>query len=169
MKEKLKNWIIIGLAVTNLIVFGVLLYRKPVQVEVPKIVTITDTITVEQIKEKTKLVYVEHFDTIVVYNTDTLTITLPIEHNQYVDTFKTDTTILALRVDYSGFKSQIDTIMYDFNYQPTIKPVKKKKKARFGQSVTVGLQVGYGVTVNQQPQLQPYIGIGCTYGIGINW
>jgi hypothetical protein len=168
MKEKLKNYLIIGLLVTNLIVLGMYIYRKPVQVEIPKIVTVTDTITVEQIKEKTKLVYVEHYDTIVVYNTDTLTIEIPIEHKQYVDTFSTDTTNLSVRIDYSGYKSKIDTIMYDFNYQPKVQPI-KKQKMKFGQSITLGVQCGYGIAVNQQPSFQPYIGIGITYGIGVTW
>ena len=40
---------------------------------------------------------------------------------------------------------------------------------KFGQSITLGVQCGYGITVNQQPSFQPYIGIGITYGIGVTW
>lgn len=167
MKE-IKNWIIAILLLISVILGSIIYYQQKNPVIEEKEVRITDTITVEQIKEKTKLVYVEHFDTIVVYNTDTLTIEIPIEHNQYVDTFSTDTTSLALRVNYSGYKSKIDTIMYDFNYQPAVQPI-KKQKMKFGQSVTLGIQFGYGITVNQQPSFQPYIGIGCTYGIGVTW
>lgn len=48
----------------------------------------------------------------------------------------------------------------------------KERKGRFGQSIVVGLQVGYGLGVQpatMQARFEPYIGIGITYGWGYHW
>lgn len=52
------------------------------------------------------------------------------------------------------------------------KPAKPKKRGKMGQSVVVGLQVGYGLGVKpatMQAQFSPYIGVGITYGFGITF
>lgn len=42
-----------------------------------------------------------------------------------------------------------------------------KRKGRWGQSVVVGIQVGYGFTPGLQAA--PYVGVGVTYGFGYAW
>lgn len=48
----------------------------------------------------------------------------------------------------------------------------KERKGRFGQSIVVGLQVGYGLGVQpatMRARFEPYVGIGITYGWGYSW
>ena len=48
----------------------------------------------------------------------------------------------------------------------------KERKGRFGQSIVVGLQAGYGLGVQpatMQARFEPYVGIGITYGWGFHW
>lgn len=48
----------------------------------------------------------------------------------------------------------------------------KQRRGRFGQSVVVGLQAGYGLGVQpstMQARFEPYVGIGITYGWGYSW
>ena len=52
------------------------------------------------------------------------------------------------------------------------KPAEPKKRGKFGQSVVIGLQVGYGLGVQpktMQARFEPYIGIGITYGFGFTF
>ena len=52
------------------------------------------------------------------------------------------------------------------------KPAEPKKRGKFGQSVVIGLQAGYGLGVQpttMQAHFEPYIGIGITYGFGITF
>ena len=52
------------------------------------------------------------------------------------------------------------------------KPTEPKKSGKMGQSVVVGLQVGYGLGVQpttMQARFEPYIGIGITYGFGFTF
>lgn len=42
-----------------------------------------------------------------------------------------------------------------------------KRRGRWGQSVVVGIQAGYGFTPGLQAE--PYVGIGITYGFGYAW
>ena len=48
----------------------------------------------------------------------------------------------------------------------------KQRRGRFGQSIVVGLQAGYGLGVQpatMQARFEPYVGIGITYGWGYSW
>ena len=52
------------------------------------------------------------------------------------------------------------------------KPAEPKKRGKFGQSIVIGLQAGYGLGVQpatMQAMFEPYIGIGITYGFGITF
>lgn len=49
---------------------------------------------------------------------------------------------------------------------------KRRSRAKWGQSVTIGLQVGYGLGVQpttMRASFEPYVGIGITYGFGVTW
>lgn len=48
----------------------------------------------------------------------------------------------------------------------------KERRGKFGQSVVIGLQAGYGLGVQpstMQARFEPYVGIGITYGWGYSW
>lgn len=48
----------------------------------------------------------------------------------------------------------------------------KERRGRFGQSLVIGLQAGYGLGVQpstMQARFEPYVGVGITYGWGYNW
>ena len=52
------------------------------------------------------------------------------------------------------------------------KPTEPKKRCKMGQSVVIGLQLGYGLGVQpatMQARFEPYIGIGITYGFGFTF
>ena len=52
------------------------------------------------------------------------------------------------------------------------KPTEPKKRGKMGQSVVIGLQLGYGLGVQpatMQARFEPYIGIGITYGFGFTF
>lgn len=133
-----------------------------------------DTISIpyEVIKYKTKVKYVTKFDTVVCVVrdsvVDTVQIELPIEHKVYQDTIKTDTTNINIGIEYSGFKPQLDRVWIDYSYTGK-QVVKSKKKGKFGQSVVIGVQAGYGIGISNPVKFQPYIGIGVTYGFGYSW
>ena len=60
----------------------------------------------------------------------------------------------------SGYNPQLDSLIFRMPREViTIKECQKPK--RWG----VGLQVGYGMTVNGTPQFSPYIGIGVSYNL----
>ena len=125
-------------------------------------------------------------DTVFSHSTDTFY--LPKENICYKDTTVLDTiylhdTILLKEqkcytdsfstVYISGIEPEIDSI---FHYIPrdtvivnTTKTVTCTKPKHWGQSVVVGVQLGYGVTINHTPTFSPYIGVGLTYGFGYNW
>lgn len=133
---------------------------------------INDTITQTQIVEKTELKYVTKFDTIIQTRIDSVcyidTIYIPIMHKRYSDVFVTDTTKLELQIDYSGFKPSIDTVIYNLSYKPT-EVLKSKKRGQFGQSIHLGVYVGYGLYIQTQPKFSPSIGVCVSYGWGYSW
>ena len=52
------------------------------------------------------------------------------------------------------------------------KPAEPKKSGKMGQSVVIGLQLGYGLGVQpatMQARFEPYIGIGISYGFGFTF
>lgn len=142
----------------------------------PQIVTIHDTttVTVEKIKEKEKINRVVEYDTFLIVEKDTVRdtiyVSLPIEYKQYRDTFNTDTSRTILDIKYSGYKSSLDGVYVHSSF--TQRERIKVKHTGFGQFIGVGLQLGYGASinpVNKTFQPSPYIGVGVTYGWGYHW
>lgn len=131
-----------------------------------------DTVSIpyEVIKYKERVKYVTEFDTIICVVrdsvVDTVRIELPIEHKVYQDTITTDTTNINIGIEYSGYRAQIDNLWIDYTYKQR-EPLKSKKKGKFGQSIVVGVQAGYGIGI--PVKFQPYIGVGVTYGFGYSW
>lgn len=60
------------------------------------------------------------------------------------------------RAVVSGFQPSLDTLLL---YRPKQIVRFREKPKRWG----IGIQVGYGVTVGNTPQLAPYIGVGVSY------
>ena len=142
----------------------------------PQIITIHDTtvITKEQIKEKEKIKRVVEYDTFFIKETDTIRdtfyVSLPIEYKQYRDTFITDTSRTILDIKYSGYKSSLDGVYVQSSF--TQKERIKVKTSGFGQYLGIGLQVGYGATINTIDKTfipGPYIGVGISYGWCYKW
>ena len=70
--------------------------------------------------------------------------------------------------DYRLDIFRVDTIIRYVQEKPT----EPKKSGKMGQSVVIGLQVGYGLGVQpttMQARFEPYIGIGITYGFGFTF
>ena len=70
--------------------------------------------------------------------------------------------------DYRLDIFRVDTIIRYIQEKPT----EPKKRGKMGQSVVIGLQVGYGLGVQpttMQARFEPYIGIGITYGFGFTF
>ena len=176
-KEKLKT-----IGIWNLLAVIVVLIFCIVHNEIssrniePQIITVHDTtiITKEQIKEKEKIKRVVEYDTFFIKETDTIRdtfyVSLPIEYKQYRDTFTTDTSRTILDIKYSGYKSSLDGVYVQSSF--TQKERIKVKTSGFGQYLGIGLQVGYGATINTIDKTfipGPYIGVGISYGWCYKW
>ena len=107
-----------------------------------------------------------HYDTIVLHDTVYIA-DIP---QDYVDS----TADYRLRVqavkmyDYSLNIYRTDTLT---RYVPQ-EATGRKRKGKWGQSIVVGLQAGYGLGVQpttMQARFEPYVGIGVTYGFGYSW
>lgn len=142
----------------------------------PQIITVHDTtiITKEEIKEKEKIKRVVEYDTFFITQRDTIRdtfyVSLPIEHKQYRDTFTTDTSRTILDIKYSGYKSSLDGVYVQSSF--TQEERIKVKTSGFGQYLGIGLQVGYGATINAIDKTfipGPYIGVGISYGWCYKW
>lgn len=137
-------------------------------------IELRDTICIKDtmIKYKTKEVEVVKYDTIEIREKDTIKIPIPISRYTYKDTIRTDTSRTEIRIDFEGYNAKIDSIQLFQEFHPSIEILApKEKKVNFGQCVVVGVHVGYGVGFqpNRQYGFEPYIGVGITYGFGINW
>lgn len=133
------------------------------------------------------------YDTIVVVKHDTIRSTRTILQ----ETYKYDTIVLRDTVfiadipqnyvdSTQNYRIDIRAVkLYDYDldiyradtltrYVPQIPAEGKKhsRKGKFGQSIVVGLQAGYGLGVQpstMQARFEPYVGIGITYGWGYSW
>ena len=176
-KERLKTiciWTL--LAVVVVLIFCIVHNEISFRNMEPQIITVHDTtvITKEEIKEKEKIKRVVEYDTFLITERDTIRdtfyVSLPIEHKQYRDTFTTDTSRTILDIKYSGYKSSLDGVYVHSSF--TQKERIKVKHTGFGQFVGVGLQVGYGASINPIDKTfnpGPYIGVGIAYGWGYHF
>lgn len=128
------------------------------------------TDTIQTIRVDT--IRVERTFTDYVYDTIVVNDTLYIADIPRVYTDSTADYALNVRAvkmyDYRLDIFRVDTITRYIQEKPT----EQKKRGKFGQSVVIGLQAGYGLSVQpttMQARFEPYIGIGITYGFGFTF
>lgn len=84
---------------------------------------------------------------------DSSDVVIPITQKTYTD----DSTYIAY---VSGYRTSLDSLMIlNRKIVTTMLPCPIQRNEKW----SVGLQVGYGITVNKTPQFTPYIGIGLSY------
>lgn len=119
---------------------------------------------------------------------DTIVFTKTINHSvHHYDTVLIDDTVYIkdlpqLYTDSTkDYSIEINAVkLYDYSlslYKDTVfvettKEVKVPQKYKLGQTLSLGLQVGYGLGISpptMKCSFGPYIGIGISYGFGISW
>ena len=133
---------------TRVTIFDTIPYYKPV----PK-----DSLVVRY-----KTIYVPKYDESIPNDTssvdtppqitDSVKIEIPITQKVYEDS--------TYKAWVSGYCSSLDSI-YVYPRKEIITITNKPKPKRWG----IGVHVGYGVTLENTPQLTPYIGIGISYNL----
>lgn len=161
------NWIIGILLLVSLICNGLQFYCLKHQ-SVPECVYIHDTVTITKDSIITKTKYKTVFDTIVeIQYKDTIlydTIYLDIEHKVSEFELKKDSLIIREKIHHHGFKSEIDSVEFSYDWQYTFQT---KKQRKWGLTWAIGPYIGYGINFhNGQYYFSPEIGIGGSIGIG---
>lgn len=161
------NWIIGILLLVSLICNGLQFYCLKHQ-SVPECVYLHDTVTITKDSIITKTKYKTVFDTIVeIQYKDTVihdTVRIPIEHKVSEFELKKDSLTIREKIHHHGFKSEIDSVEFSYDWQYTFKP---KKQRKWGLTWTIGPYIGYGINFhNGQYYFSPEIGIGGSIGIG---
>ena len=161
-----------GAALLGLLLFCLGRWTAPAPSDNVKTLVVTDTVTIRETVTKLKPVPsitrvrdsipvpvpvpVPVHDTITIR--DTVYIRLPREVKTYQDD--------RYYAEISGYQPSLDRI--DIFEQTRIitndKTTTTTRRTRWG----LGLQVGAGVTLSQQPEWHPYIGIGISYNI-LRW
>lgn len=139
-----------GIYTDTLTVFDTIPFYKPVPRDSVVVRYITETlpVTPETKPEPEDTVDMETLPV----PADSATVEIPITQKVYKDSTYT--------AYVSGYHPQLDSL---FIYPQTkfINTVHRPKPKRWG----IGLQVGYGITMKNQPQFVPYIGIGISYNL----
>ena len=135
-----------------------------------------------------KVTEVVHTDTIQTIRVDTIRVERTFTDHIY-DTIVVNDTVYVADIPHVYTDSTADYAlnvravkMYDYRLDifrvDTItryvqeKPTEPNKRGKFGQSVVIGFQAGYGLGVQpttMQARFEPYIGIGITYGFGFTF
>lgn len=122
--------------------------------------TVHDTITTIKVINHTK----HHYDTIII--SDTVYIKdIPQLYQDSTEDYNLSINAVKL-YDYT-LSLYKDTVFIE-----TTKPVQVPQKYKMGQSLLIGVQVGYGLSINpldMKSSFSPYIGLGISYGFGISW
>ena len=161
------NWIIGILLLVSLICNGLQFYCLKHQ-SVPEWVYLHDTVTITKDSIITKTKYKTIFDTITeIHYKDTVihdTVRIPIEHKVSEFELKKDSLTIREKIYHHGFKSEIDSVEFSYDWQYKFQP---KKQRKWGITWSIGPYIGYGINFNNgQYYFSPEVGIGGSIGIG---
>lgn len=147
--KKALNWIFGILLLVSLIFNGYSFYQIR-HLDTPEAIYLHDTVTITKDSIITKTKYKSIFDTITeIHYKDTIlhdTIYIPIEHKVSEFELKKDSLTIREKIHHHGFKSEIDSVEFSYDWQYTFQPKKKK----FGWSITFGPSINYGITLDTQ-------------------
>ena len=129
-------------------------YYQPQEKEIIRIDTIKITDTIE--KPVLKYIRTIRTDTIITPND---TVFLPIEQKEYIHEIKNDTVNGSIKIVLNGYNPSLDSLQYNLSF--TQKTLLKRKRMGF----TIGVTTGVGYDFNKK--INPFIGIGLTYGINL--
>ena len=137
--------------------------------DAPGSIYLHDTVTIHTDSIHEKIVYNTKFDTIVeIQYKDTVlydTIYLDIEHKISEFELKKDSLIIHERIHHHGFKSEIDSVEFSYDWQYTFQ---QKKQKKFGLVWFVGPTVTGGVNFNANNKTFDYgPSVGISVGVGI--
>lgn len=146
---KALNWIIGVLLLVSLIFNGLQFYYIR-HLDAPECVYVSDTVTIHTDSIITKTKWKTHFDTIKeIHYKDTIlhdTIYMPIEHKVSEFELKKDSLTIREKIHHHGFKSEIDSVEFSYDWQYTF----KQKPKKFGWCITFGPSINYGITLDTQ-------------------
>ena len=149
MWKKALNIVFVILFLVSLIFNGYSFYQLR-HFDATEVIYLHDTVTIKKDSIITKTKYKTVFDTIVeIQYKDTVlydTVYLPIEYKVSEFELKKDSLIIREKIHHHGFKSEIDSVEFSYDWQYTFKPKKKK----FGWCITVGPSINYGITLDVQ-------------------
>ncbi|MBE6336249.1 MAG: hypothetical protein E7066_06205 [Lentimicrobiaceae bacterium] len=88
---------------------------------------------------------------------DSSDVIIPITQKVYTD----DSTYTAY---VSGYQPSLDSLLFMRRTETIIETIRSPTR-EFKKRWSVGVQVGYGITIDETPQFIPYIGLGVTYNL----
>lgn len=171
VSERILLWIVVVLLFVSAVGVVCNYYNAPRQTA-DRVVVMTDTIVELRHDTLTIRERVEQwryrYDTIIIRDTVFIA-DIPQNYVDSTPDYKVDINAVKL-YDYAIDIFRVDT----FTRYIAEVPVEGRKQSRrgFGQSIVVGLQVGYGLGMQpstMQARFEPYIGIGVVYGWGYHW
>lgn len=167
MWKRVINWIIGILLLLSLICNGLQFYCLKHK-SAPECVYIHDTVTIVKDSIITKTKYKSIFDTITeIQYKDTVihdTVRIPIENKVSEFEIKKDSLTIREKIHHHGFKSEIDSVEFSYDWQYTFQP---KKQRKLGLTWSIGPYIGYGINFNKgQYYFSPEVGVGVSIGIG---
>lgn len=132
----------------------------PVEAESVRVDTLVVRDTITRYRPEYRTNYVRDSIFVTLTERDTVYVSLPREVRVYEDK--------RYRAEVSGYQPSLDRIdIYEQERvvtQHSTQVVSVKKPTRWG----LGVQVGYGMTIEKTPSWTPYVGVGLSYNL-ISW
>lgn len=174
--KKVLNYIIGILFILSLITNGILGYQNyRYRNTPPDKIEIHDSIFVLKDSIHEKIVYKTKFDTIIdvqyidtIHNDtirDTIIVSLPVEHKVSEFELKKDSLTIREKIHHHGFKSEVDSVELDYQWNYTFQP---KKQRKWGLVWFIGPTVTGGVNFNVNNKTFDYgPSVGLSVGVGL--
>lgn len=168
MWKKILN-IIFGILILVLLFLSGYMFYQLKHLDAPEVIYMHDTITIRKDSIVEKLKFVTYYDTILdIHYKDSIihdTIKIPIEHKVDSFTIQKDSLKIMEKIHHSGFKSTIDSVELNYEWQYTFQP---KKQRKWGLVWFVGPTVTGGVNFNVNNKTFDYgPSVGLSVGVGI--